>query len=76
MGPLDPDVSCAIRAEGRQAFERYGEAGVNQCPYPIRDNIRTAWFEGFLQARTNARLKCATITSGTQTIPYDGTIVQ
>jgi hypothetical protein len=70
MGPLDADVSSAIRCEGRQMFEQAGESGVDQCPYPIRDNRRTAWYEGYFEERTTARLGRA-ITTGSHTGSYD-----
>jgi hypothetical protein len=56
---LDADVSAAIRCEGRATFEKHGEVGETNCPYPSgrgSDARRMAWWSGFLEARTNARL--------------------
>lgn len=42
-------------AEGREAFLAGG--GESDCPYPPKSgNGRTAWWTGFLDARTNASL--------------------
>ena len=53
---VDNDIADAVRAEGRAAFERRGEAGESECRYPLRHPLRTQWYVGFLDARTKARL--------------------
>ena len=47
--PVTP--SPAVIGEGREAYFR-GD-GQDDCPYPIKPSTgdRTAWFEGWLQAR-------------------------
>lgn len=60
METLDADVSAAVRAEGREVFEKHGETGETRCPYPYSHGAnasRVAWFDGFLEARTKARLQ-------------------
>jgi len=52
MNAIDADVAAAIRLEGREAFVRFGGAAV--CPYQ-GDARKTAWYEGFNEAKKSAR---------------------
>jgi hypothetical protein len=56
MTAIDADVSAAIQAEGREAYRRFGEAGEAACKYKVCDGRRTAWYTGYLNERTRARL--------------------
>jgi len=57
MNPFDTDTRAALQSEGRKAFVIFGEEGELECPYPIHDQRRTAWFEGYFEARTKERLR-------------------
>lgn len=54
--PVAMELRLQLRKAGRMAFVAHGEIGDGECPYDKGDNRRTAWFEGFFDARTRHRL--------------------